>query len=282
MKTEKRKINLTVRSLATMLGLATVFATAGCATKRGPTQVYATPVQRTVSPLNQAIADAPRTQPGKIMDPEALTYAQVPSRIIYLPGDHGIAGRKSARQEVAYNLVPVSRIGAIQAEATPEFGEVIVQKETTRVEDITEMSFIESDGSTSRGRGRRLGVLGKSGDSEERASNLLKKGEELKWDSEVGWVGFVVDKKAKPYTPKQSKTNDAIKELELAPKKETPKIDNLESRKTEEIWKEEAKEAEEDISLDLDTKTNDEPEKKVEEKKEVKEKESEEIELSFE
>jgi len=239
-----------------LLGVMVVGLTSltGCATKKGPQQVWAAPVQRYVAPVNQAVIDAPRTEPGKIMDPEALTYAQVPSRIIYMPGGHGIKSRQSPRQEVAYNLVPVSRIGAIQAEATPEFGEIIVQEKQTSIEDITEMSVISSGGETLRGKGRRLGVLSKSKTEENRARDLLKKGEELQWDKERGWVGFVVEKRAKPYTPKSTTKDPGIAEVKETPRKEEPKIEAIgnDSQAEKETAVEVKSEEEEEIELSFD------------------------------
>ncbi len=240
-----------------MLGLTGLALTSitGCATRKGPQQVWAAPVQKYVSPINQAITDAPRTQPGKIMDPEALTYAQVPSRIIYMPGGHGIKSRKSPRQEVAYNLVPVSRIGAIQAEATPEFGEIIVQDRTTTIEDISEMTIMSKDGETLRGKGRRLGVLNQSSSEESRAKDLLKKGEELHWDKNKGWVGFVVERRARPYTPKNVDSEEAIKPVEDTPKKEEPQIEAIDSKEETDatvLEKVNESQSEEEIELSFD------------------------------
>jgi hypothetical protein len=214
---KSRALALTLTGLA-MTGMLLV---TGCATK-GPKRVYAAPFRpepNRVAPANQAIADAPRTQPGKVMDPDAITYAQVPARIIYLPGQHGIFGRESARQEVAYNLVPVDRIGAIQAEGTPEFGEIRTgQGPTVDVKvDVTEMTISNPDGSFSKGQARRLGVLGQSEAEKSRAGNLLQRGEELQWSTEIGWVGFRGETKAKGYEP-----DGAKKEAPAAPGTVTP------------------------------------------------------------
>jgi hypothetical protein len=181
------------------------------------------------------------------MDPAAITYAQVPSRIIYLPGDQGIFARKSATQTVAYNLVPVDRIPAIQAEGTPEFGQIQGKREDgTKSLDIVETSFLEEDGSTIKGTGRRLGVLGQNEVEKERASNLLKRGEELRWSADIGWLGFIPDKKANAYTPKKEKEKDI-------PPIETP---TEETKKKPEI---------EQISTKLDSWGSDDSSKKKEE-----------------
>lgn len=206
-------INLSILTLASFLS--------GCATK-GPKRVYAMPAQlptKITSPTTQAVNDAPRTRPGKVMDPDSITYAQVPSRIIYLPGQHGIFGRSSATQEVSYNLLPVDRVGAIQAEATPEFGETILRESVSvEIKDVVETSFMNDDGSTIKGSARRLGVLGNNNVEKKRARDLLKRGEELRWSAEMGWVGFFPEKKAKPYKPTKQKT-EKIPELDIPDEK---------------------------------------------------------------
>jgi predicted DNA-binding transcriptional regulator len=237
--------------LAPTMTIALITLT-GCASPKGPKQVWASPVERVVSPVNQAITDAPRTQPGKIMDPDAVTYAQVPSRIIYLPGGQGIKSRQSPRQEVAYNLVPVSRIGAIQAEGTPEFGEIIVQGGDKTTVDIAEMTIISDGGETLRGKGRRLGILGRTESAKSRAKDLLKKGEQLEWDTERGWVGFVVETRARPYTPKKVE-EPKISEVKDTPKKEKPEIEDISKSKTKVEEKGDDEEEEEDFLLDLNT-----------------------------
>lgn len=254
---KKMNINIyKVKSLIIISLSGIVLSTfTGCATRKGPQQVWASPVQRVVSPLNQAVTDAPRTQPGRIMDPDALTYAQVPSRIIYMPGGHDIKSRKSPRQEVAYNLVPVSRIGAIQAQTTPEFGEIIVQDKTTNIEDVVEMTIFSKEGETLRGKGRRLGVLNQSKAEESRARDLLKKGEDLHWDKTKGWVGFVVEKRAKPYSPKNVDSEPGIKPVEDTPKREETKIESIDSSTEsdlEVLEKVQESETDEEIELSFD------------------------------
>lgn len=226
MKRNQILINLTLLTLGTVL--------TGCATK-GPKKVYAMPApvqHRVIAPATQAVTDAPRTRPGKIMDPDSITYAQVPSRIIYLPGQHGIFGRSSAKQEVSYNLVPVDRVGAIQAEGTPDFGETIVREEVgISVKDVIQTTFMEEDGSTVRGTARRLGVLGNNDVEKKRAENLIKRGEELRWSAEMGWVGFFPEKKAKPYKPKKEK-EQTIPDLNIPeePPKKKAEIEPIKER----------------------------------------------------
>ena len=242
-----------IRLVSTILAGAILAGASGCATK-GPKRVYAAPVlpePRRVAPADQAIADAPRNQPGRIMDPDAITYAQVPSRILYLPGQHGIFGRESARQEVAYNLVPVERIGAIQAQGTPEFGEIQTQEKVEMKVDITEMTVTNPDGSFSKGQARRLGVLGQSDAEKTRAENLLRRGEEIQWSAEVGWVGFTPEKKAKPYEPEGvKKKEEGPSEITAPEKANKPSIEPLEEPKkpsSEEVKKTQ----EEDLELEL-------------------------------
>lgn len=239
--------NICILSLGTFL--------TGCATK-GPKQIYAMPApvqHRIVSPTSQAITDAPRTKPGKVMDPEAITYAQVPSRIIYLPGEHGIFARSSAKQEVSYNLVPVDRIGAIQAEATPAFGETIVREDVSiQVKDVVDTTFMNDDGSTSKGSARRLGVLGNNEVEKKRASNLLKRGEELRWSAEMGWVGFFPEKKAKPYKPTKDKIT-SIPPLETPKKtssKKKPDIEPIKERNPMDIISKDESESEEGLAAE--------------------------------
>jgi hypothetical protein len=237
----------------------------GCATK-GPQKVYAMPArvpERIVSPTTQAIADAPRTKPGKVMDPDSITYAQVPSRIIYLPGQHGIFGRTSATQEVAYNLVPVDRIGAIQAESTPEFGETIVREQTSiSIKDVIETTFMNDDGSTVKGTARRLGVLGNNDVEKNRAENLLKRGEDLRWSAEMGWVGFFPEKKAKPYKPTKPKKTK-IPDLEVSEKKTPkPEIEAIKERNPMDIISKD--ETESEIANEAEKK-NDKEEIEIEE-----------------
>ena len=169
-----------------------------CAT-RGPTRVTALPMPGpTVSPTNWAVVDAPRQQPGKLMDPDAVTYAQVPSRIIYMPGDSGIFGRRSARQEVAYNLVPVDRIPAIQAQGTPVFESRAPAETSQAKSNVFTAVFPGKDGASAKGTARRLGVLGKTDVEKTRAQSLLAKGETLHWAQDVGWVGFTEEIVVRP------------------------------------------------------------------------------------
>lgn len=212
----------------------------GCATK-GPKKIYAMPVAPTLkvkSPTSQAIADAPRTKPGSIMDPEALTYAQIPSRIIYLPGQHGLFGRSSAKQEVAYRLEPVDRIKAIQAQATPEFPETSRTDTTTtiKIKDITMQTFVNDDGTRVSGTARRLGILGQNDTEKIRALNLLRRGEELRWADEIGWVGFFAEEKAKAYSPKKEQ-QETIPPLDLdsSPQESTAEIEPIKEEETMEI-----------------------------------------------
>lgn len=172
--------------------LAAMVGTPGCATK-GARNVYAQPAASPggTGPVRAVTAnsptDAPRTEPGKVMDPEALTYAQVPARIIYLPGQHGYFGRTSARQEVAFNLQPVSRIAEIQAQGTPAF----IGDDATGVEERTfAWSVMDSDGSTRKGMARALEVRSQDRGQKNRAEAMLRRGETLEWNEQAGWVAF--------------------------------------------------------------------------------------------
>lgn len=250
----KKLILMNISTLLTSIFLS------GCATK-GPKMIYAMPAQlpqKVVSPTDQAIKNAPRTQPGKIMDPDSVTYAQVPSRIIYLPGEHGIFGRSSAQQEVSYNLVPVDRVGAIQAEATPDFGETIVREDISiKIKDVMETSFMNDDGSTVKGTARRLGVLGNNDVEKKRAQNLTKRGEELRWSAEMGWVGFFPEKKAKPYKPTKDREKvKTIPELDVStPKsKKVAEIEPIKERNPMDLISKD--ETESEIAIEAEVKLN--------------------------
>jgi hypothetical protein len=183
------------------------------------------------------VADAPRRQPGKLMDPDAVTYAQVPSRIIYLPGSAGVFGRVSGRQEVAYNLVPVDRIPEIQAQGTPSM-EMREGRPSTQPSAQTPAAgsfpaaFKNSDGVTTSGMARRLGVLGKTGVEKTRAESLLARGERLEWTPDVGWVGFTDQKVPKPLPP--VKEGVEIPAIPETPPTEPPVIKTPDTPKAEE------------------------------------------------
>lgn len=206
-----------------LAGLAV--ALQGCATKSArvvtANQVVSKPV---TASQNWAIADAPRTEPGKIMDPEAVTYAQVPSRIIFLPGHGGIFGRDSARQEVAYNLVPVGR----QPEAIAPAPEMTNKPAVTEGKEPPPNQFTsvfpDKNGKPTRGIARRLGVLGKTPDEEKRATALLQRDELLRWNTDVGWVGFQPEVEVTVEKAPIKKEN--IPEIDLGPTPAAPKLFN--------------------------------------------------------
>lgn len=200
----------------------TAGALSSCATK-GPREISAGPLvipQRT-GPTNWAIQDAPRTQPGKVMDPDAVTYAQVPKRILFMPGEHGIFGRSSAQQEVAYDLVPVDRIPEVRAQGTPAF-----QPNTSNAPKWTAATFADSTGNLRKGKARRLGVINKTVRERTRAEALLEKNETLEWMEDIGWVGFTetdyirIEEKKPDLPPPPVEPDKPVEPIK--PKLETP------------------------------------------------------------
>lgn len=202
----------------TKLGLlaAVAILTQACATK-GAKQLTAYPLPGpTKGPENWAVEDAPRQRPGALMDPDATTYAQIPSRIIYLPGGGGIFGRQSGSQQVAYNLIPVSRIPEVQAKGTPTMETRSVVKETTKPPASSfGASFPDKDGNEVKGTARRLGVLGKTDVEKTRAQSLLGRGEGLQWSPDIGWVGFTEEIVVRPIeNPKKTVAIPEIPEMD--------------------------------------------------------------------
>jgi len=193
-----------------------------CGSTKGPREVTARPfvIPQRQSATEWAKDSAPRTQPGKVMDPDAVTYAQVPKRILFLPGEHGIFGRKSAQQEVAYDLVPVDRIPEVQAQGTPSF-----QPNYNNAAKWTAATFADPEGNLRKGKARRLGVTNQTVRERNRAESLLEKSETLEWLEGTGWVGFTetdiiqINKNPTPLEPPP-----AVEPLDV-PEKVEPKIE---------------------------------------------------------
>jgi hypothetical protein len=204
----------------------------GCVTK-GAKTVYARPVYVN-PPITAKKAElvelAPRNQPGKLMDPDAITFAQVPNRIVYLPGGGTAYTRTSATQIVNYDLVPVGRIPEIQAQATPVFeSRVPKTSEKRQIRDIFPAQFPNLDGGVSKGIARRLGVIGDSPVEKTRAKGLLKDNEVLRWDPNVGWVGFVEETIIRPEQkkPKPELPDLGTKKEETQKEKEGAKLEPI-------------------------------------------------------
>jgi hypothetical protein len=170
------------------------------------------------------------------MDPEVETYTQVPTRIIYFPGEHTPFSRQSPKQEVAYSLKPINRSPGLPAPKI-DFEPAVGGDQP----NTFPTGFLNKDGSVTQGEGRRLGVNEATEPGKQRAEDLLKKGEELRWSSSVGWIGFKASKTEKKI--EQSGTNNTIPDLpKQAPHGKPPEIDpigNLGSGKTEEAKKDE-------------------------------------------
>jgi hypothetical protein len=170
-----------------------------CATK-GAKSIYAFPQpSNTRTAPNQEFLSPNRVKPGEIMDPEVLTYAQVPSRIIYLPGGQTLFSRHSSSQAVAYTLEPV---GISQPPTLANPTPTPKPQAPTNTREVFKTAFIEEDGAEVQGTARRLGILGKSEVEKERAELLLREKETLRWSAEAGWVGFLQEKKTQPIPSK--------------------------------------------------------------------------------
>jgi len=191
-----------------------------CATK-GPKKIYAFPKYTPERPAPQeGFLNPTRTQPGTLMDPEALTYAQVPKRIIYLPGQHNMFNRQSAQQEVAYELVAVDRSHRIadlpsQAANPPS----PTPKEQKTSPEVFKTAFMDPSGGERHGTARRLGILGKSTVEKQRAELLLREKETLEWSADAGWIGFQEERKtqlvAPPTSPMEISPADKKKDIPL-------------------------------------------------------------------
>jgi hypothetical protein len=154
------------------------------------------------------------------MDPQAITFAQVPKRILFLPGQETTTSRISPSQEVAYNLVPVQQIPEIQSQQKPT---IIVPPsspgaELSGTKDIS--IYDEASKSTIDGRIRILDI--RSNNQESLAQSQLAPGETAKFIKPYGWVGW----KAKPTTPNPS-TPSAT-----PPSSELPSLPNTSTEKS--------------------------------------------------
>ena len=209
---------ITGTALLTLTGCATrsakkVTAHQVPSTNQQPFRVQVAPLQDTVNTKRPVI--------GTVMDPEAVTYTQVPERIIYIPGKHTIFSRTSAEQQVAYNLIPVSQTPEHQPVTPPYFEGKTIGGEAPRSSFTT--SFINSDTSTTTGTARRLGVTSQNPSEKERAKQLLRETEELKWNEAVGWIGFTEIETTQPKVSIQTPPPAAEPPKTTEPPKETKK-----------------------------------------------------------
>lgn len=219
---------------ATLLTICLSYGFTGCATK-GPREVYAFPrVNPEMVAPQQELLSPQRSRPGTIMDPESTTFAQVPKRILYLPGSQNIFGRTSPQQEVAYSLIPVDRLipenNLPSQAATPP----PKKEEPKATKEVFKTAFVDEDGGERHGTARRLGILGKSPVEKQRAELLLKEKETLEWSAEAGWVGFQEERKTRlvpkpanplpiaPAKPKEEIPLPQVEPVQLTPKKSPP------------------------------------------------------------
>jgi hypothetical protein len=169
------------------------------------------------------------------MDPESTTFAQIPKRILYLPGSQNIFGRISAQQEVAYELVPIEQTILGNTPPTQTATPPPKKEEQNKAtKEVFKTAFVDEDGGERHGTARRLGILGKSPVERQRAELLLKEKETLEWSAEAGWVGFQEEKKTRlvpkpadplPITPAKPEEHIPLPQVEpvqLTPKTTTP------------------------------------------------------------
>lgn len=197
----------------------------GCASKK-PYEVYARPIAISqVTPISQEIQ---RRTPGQIMDTEAEVFAQVPKRIIYLPGEHGLTGRISPEQIAAYSLV---KIGSLPEVQTNQPSSVILtdpnQNPQKGSQDIINMTVNGNE----EGTARILHI--REPEQVDIARGRIREGETLKFFDQTGWVGWIPKQAAgQPTTPSSLLPKDA------AP---TPPPSDIPQPQTEKNKKEEAK-----------------------------------------
>lgn len=182
-KIQNRLHNVSLVATTLLLGVT------GCATKdKGqPYQITAAPIRSSeVAPMAKEIQ---RTSPGEIMDPDAQVFAQVPKRILYLPGESTLTGRTSPEQIAAYSLVNVNQIPEIQSNAPTT---VVLtdpnQNPDQGQTDIVNLTISER-GSTEEGTARILNVS--ENVDIDRARGRIRPGETLRFIDTTGWVGWI-------------------------------------------------------------------------------------------
>lgn len=222
--------------------LGAVFLT-GCATgNKGPKTYEA----RTYQPARQGIVNSeiyvsPRQKVGQVMDPQATTFAQVPKRILFLPGEQGITSRVSSTQEVKYDLVPVAQIPEIQSQVKPTV--IIPSTERTVVtsnnQEPREISIMEEGQSEpTLGKARILEIREQS--QEELAKSLLRTNkEQAKYVPPYGWIAWTNLTDIQSENVQQGtveETQETKIELELPPLEESPVLEEkIEEVKEESI-----------------------------------------------
>lgn len=158
----------------------------GCATKK-PYKVNASPIRTSqVAPMAREIQ---RTSPGEVMDPEAEVFAQVPKRIIFLPGQNSLTGRVSPEQVAAYSLVKVGQLPEVQAgQPTTVIMTDPSQNPDKGRKEIVNMTINER-GITEEGTARVLNVMEST--DVDKARGRIRPGETLKFIEYTGWVGWI-------------------------------------------------------------------------------------------
>jgi len=205
-----------------LFALCAASALSGCATK-GAKEIFAFPkLSETITSPTQSFLSPERTKPGQIMDPNSLTFAQVPTRILYIPSEGGLFSRKSSSQHVAYELIPVDFNNTAHLNPTLASSNNLNPSAKPELKEFFRTTFLGKDGQERTGTARRLGLLGKSTVEKERATLLLKGKESLEWSPEAGWIGFLAEKKTKQAVAKSDPT--VIEPSAPKPDIETPII----------------------------------------------------------
>jgi hypothetical protein len=169
-----------------LIGCVFVPGMTGCANKE-PVQITARPIR--TSQVGTMAREIQRTSPGEVMDPNAEVFAQVPKRILFLPGEHGIFSRQSPEQLAAYDLVKVGQLPEVQANQPTSVILTDPWKNAEKgTQDIINMTIAES-GRLEEGTARRLNVM--QAIDIDFARPRIRKGETLRFFEDTGWVGWI-------------------------------------------------------------------------------------------
>lgn len=220
------KISSAPRFIALSLALTTPFLTS-CTSR--PAQKYAYPTTHSLSktspaqnspytssqtpssepisfaqkPLKQALYDSSPSSPSSPSSASAATsayptFVQVPEHIYLVPGNANLLQSQSATQHIRYQLVPSGRFVEAQNNPTPAYE----SKPSPNAKETRPASFTTSFRSANRailtGTARTLGIAFDIPEEESRARALLRQGEELRYHSKWGWVGFTPNESIQP------------------------------------------------------------------------------------
>jgi len=234
-------MNLPVSPSLFYLGLLAIFLLPSCSSspKKGRQEIYVSPI-RTES-VSQIAEREVRTLPGEVMDPNARTFAQIPQRIIYLPGEEGIFTRRSPEQLAAYQLVRKEDIPEIQSTDKPTIilpqGRFPQSQENIAQEGAIMEMAIMSESGVVEGTARDLNLPERTQD--QAARGKIYQGETLKFIEGTGWVGWMPKGQRTP--PQVVEQGDIQEEEETVPpplsedEKPAPSQDNQVDPEEEEL-----------------------------------------------